>query len=138
MHAGVGVCGVGVGCGDLWVQCWNVNSMMKSRQSWVRFVNKVKNSNENVFILTDTRFDTEQEIEFRKLWDGIVFYNSMSSNQRGIMVLVKDAFAGKNLKFSNILKGDYSRLTFTMCGFKVLIKCCYAPNGDMAPFNSES
>ena len=111
---------------------------MKSRQSWVRFVNKVKNLNENVFILTDTRFDTEQETEFRKLWDGIVFYNSMSSNQRGIMVLVKDAFSGKNLEFNNILKGDYSRLTFTMCGFKVLIKCCYAPNGDMAPLNSES
>ena len=46
MHAGLGVCGVGVGCGDLRVQCWNVNSMMKSDKSWVKFVNKMKNSNE--------------------------------------------------------------------------------------------
>ena len=102
MHAGVGVCGVGVGCGDLRVQCWNVNSMMKTRQSWVKFVNKLKNSNENVFILVDTRFETEQEIEFRKLWDGTVFYNSISSSQRGIMVLIKDSFVGKSLDFCNI------------------------------------
>ena len=129
---------MGVGCGDLRVQCWNINSMMKSKQSWVRIINKVKNSKEEIFILIDTRFETEQETEFRKIWDGTVFYNSMSTNQRGIMVLIKNSFVGKNLKFSNILKGDYSRLTFTMCGFEILIKCCYAPNGDMASFNSES
>ena len=130
--------GVGVGCSDLRVQCWNINSMMKSRQSWVRIINKVKNSKENIFILVDTRFENEQENEFKKLWDGTVFYNSMSTSQRGIMVLIKDSFAGKNLKFCNILKGDYSRLTFTLCGFEVLIKCCYAPNMDMASFDSES
>ena len=58
------MCGVGVGCSDLRVQCWNINSMMKSRQSWVRIINKVKNSKENIFILIDTRFENEQEIEF--------------------------------------------------------------------------
>ena len=31
---------MGVGCGDLRVQCWNVNSMMKSSKSWAKFVNK--------------------------------------------------------------------------------------------------
>ena len=129
---------MGVGCGDLRVQCWNVNSMMKTSRSWVKFVNRLKNSNENIFILVDSRFETEQEIEFKKLWDGPVFYNSHSSNQRGIIVMIKDSFVGKNLDFCNILKGDYSRLTFTMGGFKVLIKCCYAPNGDMAAFDSES
>ena len=92
MHAGLGVGRVGVGCGDLRVQCWNVNSMMKTSRSWVKFVNRLKNSNENIFILVDSRFETEQEIEFRKLWDGTVFYNSMNGSQRGIMVLIKDSF----------------------------------------------
>ena len=138
MHAGLGVWGVGVGCGDLWVHCWNVNSMMKTSKSWVKFIIRLKNSNENIFTLVDSRFETEQEIEFRKLWDGPIFYNSQSSIQRGIIVLIKDSFAGKNLDFCNILKGDYSRLTFTIGGFKVLIKCCYAPNGDMSTFESET
>ena len=53
------------------------------------------------------------------------------------MVLIKDSFTGKDLEFCNILKGNYSRLMFTMRGFKVLIKCCYAPNSDMAAFGSE-
>ena len=105
MHAGVWVCGVGVGCGDLRVQCWNVNSMMKSEKSWLQFVNKMKNSIENVFIIVDSQFETEQEIEFRKLWDGPIFFNSHSSVERGIMVLIKDSFIGKDLEFCNILKG---------------------------------
>ena len=137
MHAGVWVCGVGVGCGDLRIQSWNVNSMMKSEKSWLQFVNKMRNSTENIFIIVDSRFETEQEIEFRKLWDGPIFFNSHSSVQRGIMVLIKDSFTGKDLEFCNILKGNYSRLMFTMRGFKVLIKCCYAPNSDMAAFGSE-
>ena len=54
------------------------------------------------------------------------------------MVLVKDSFIGKDLNFKNILTGNYSRLSFTMRGFKVLIKCCYAPNPDMATFGSDT
>merc|ERR1711867_420895 len=137
VHAGVWVCGVGVGGGDLRIQSWNVNSMKKSEKSWVQFVNKMKNATEEVFIIVDTRFEAEHETEFRKLWDGPIFFNSHSSVQRGIMVLIKDSFTGKDLELCNILKGNYSRLMFTMRGFKVLIKCCYAPNSDMAAFGSE-
>ena len=137
MHAGVWLCGVGVGCGDLRIQSWNVNSMKKSEKSWLQFVNKMRNSTEEIFIIVDSRFDAEQETEFRKLWDGPIFFNSHSSVQRGIMILIKNSFTGKDLEFCNILKGDYSRLVFTMRGFKVLIKCCYAPNSDMAAFGSE-
>ena len=126
---------MGVGCGDLRVQSWNVNSMMKSRRSWVQFINKLKNSNENIFVIVDSRFEAEQEIEFEKLWDGPVFYNSYSSNQRGLIVLLKDSLVVKNLKFCNILKGDYSRLTFTLGESKILIKCCYASYGDMSQFD---
>ena len=96
---------MGVGCGDLRVQCWNVNSMMKTSRSWVKFVNRLKNSNENIFILVDSRFETEQEIEFRKLWDGPIFYNSQSSNQRGIIVLIKDSFVCKKTRVLQYPKG---------------------------------
>ena len=112
--------------------------MMKKHRSRVQFINKLKNSNENVFVLIDTRFESEHEREFEKLWDGPVYFNSYSSNQRGLIVLLKDSFPVKDIKFKNILKGDYSQLTLTMGESKILIKCCYAPNGDMTPLDSES
>ena len=129
---------MGVSKGDLRVQSWNFNSMMKKYKSWVQFIGKLKNSNENVFVLVDTRFESEQEREFEKLWDGPVYFNSFSSNQRGLMVLLKDSLPAKNVKMENILIGDYSRLTLSLGDTKVLIKCCYAPNGDMTPLDSES
>ena len=84
MHAGVGVCGVGVGCGDLRVQCWNVNSMMKTNRSWVKFINRLRNSNENRFIIVDSRFETEQEIEFKKLWDRPAFITLIVAIKGGL------------------------------------------------------
>ena len=38
----------------------------------------------------------------------------------------------------NILLGDYSRLSLSLGETKVFIKCCYAPNDDMTPLDSES
>ena len=129
---------MGVSKGDLRVQSWNCNSLMKKYRSCVQFISKLKNSNENIFVLVDTRFESEQEREFEKLWDGPVYFNSFSSNQRGLMVLLKDSLPAKNVKMENILIGDYSRLTLSLGDTKVLIKCCYAPNDDMTPLDSES
>ena len=101
---------MGVRNGDL--RSWNCNSMMKTHRSWVQFINKLKNSNENIFLLIDTRFESEHEREFEKLWDGPVYFNSFSSNQRGLMVLLKDSLPAKNVKMENILKGGI-KLRFT-------------------------
>ena len=57
-------------------------------------------------MLVDTRFESEQEREFEKLWDGPIYFNSFSSNQRGLMVLLKDSLPAKNVKMENILIGD--------------------------------
>ena len=105
---------MGVSKGDLRVQSWNCNSMRKNYKSWVQFIGKLKNSNENIFVLVDTRFESEQEREFEKLWDGPVYFNSFSSNQRGLMVLLKDSLPAKNVKMENILIGDYSWLTLSL------------------------
>ena len=48
--------------------------MKKSEKSWLQFVNKMRNLTENIFIIVDPRFDAEQETEFRKLWDGPIFF----------------------------------------------------------------
>ena len=58
---------MGVGSWDLWVQSWNCNSLKKKHGSWMQFIGKLKNSNENIFILVDTRFGPQQEKDFEKL-----------------------------------------------------------------------
>ena len=109
----------------------NCNSFTKDTKTHRQFINKLKNSNENCFILVDSRLGKEEEKEFEKLWDGPIYFNSLSSNQRGIVVLLKDSLPAKNIKIENILEGDYSWLTFVVNSAKILIKCCYSPNKDM-------
>ena len=67
---------MGVSKGVSRVPSWNSNSMMKKYKSWVQFISKIKNSSENIFVLVDTRFESEQEREFEKLWDGPIHFNS--------------------------------------------------------------
>ena len=131
------VSGVGVGLGDLRVQSWNCNSLKKKHGSWMQFISKLKNSNENIFILVDTRFGPQQEKDFEKLWDGPIFFNSFNSNQRGLMVLFRDALPVKNIVVENRIKGDFTRLSLEWGCSKVLIKCCYAPNEDSPALDSE-
>ena len=74
---------VGVGFGELRVQSWNCNSLKKKHGSWTQFISKLKNSNENIFILVDTRFGPKQEKDFEKLWDGPVFFSILLIAARG-------------------------------------------------------
>ena len=45
---------------------------------------------DNIIVLCDTRLGKSDEETFRKLWGEIVFFNSYSSNKKGIAVLIKD------------------------------------------------
>ena len=87
-------------------QEWNVDSLTKKHVKHVQFINKLKNSNENCFILVDSRLSKEGEKDFEKLWDGPIFFNSFSSNQRGLVILFKNSLPAKNIKILNIFQGD--------------------------------
>ena len=67
---------------------------------------------ENIFVLSDTRLSLSDETAFRKLWGEKVFLNLHSSNKRGIAILVKDGTPIDDIKCENILKGNFSKLTF--------------------------
>ena len=110
---------------------------MKTHSSWVKFVSKLKNSSENIFVLIDTRFGPKQEKDFEKLWDGPIFFNSFNSNQRGLMVLLRDALPVKNIIVENRIKGSFTRLSLQWGNSKILIKCVYAPNDDQPAIDSE-
>ena len=62
---------------------------------------------------------------------GGAYFNSFSSSQRGLTILLKDSLPAKEVKINNIIKGNYIRLTFKVKDLNVLVKCIYAPNKDM-------
>ena len=62
---------------------------------------------------------------------GGAYFNSFSSSQRGLTILLKDSLPAREVKINNIIKGNYTRLTFIVKDINVLVKCIYAPNDDM-------
>ena len=87
----------------------------------------------NVIILGDTRLGQSHEKQFQRMWGGKVLLNSLSSNKRGIVALIKDNSPITDIGWENIIPGYFSRLTFKSEGHSVLIKCIYAPNEDSNP-----
>ena len=71
------------------------------------------------------------------MWGEGAYFNSYSNSQRGLAVLFKDSLPVKNIQFQNIIDGNFSKLTFKVKGFSVLIKCVYAPNEDMPKGENE-
>ena len=65
---------------------------------------------------------------FQKSWGDRAFFNSHTSNSRGIAVLLNDDFTADNISFDNIHLGNLSRLS---CSLKFLVKGIYAPNEDI-------
>ena len=59
------------------------------------------------------------------------YFNSFSTSQRGLAILIKDSLPVTDIKIENIIKGNYTKLTFKLKDQKILIKCIYAPNKDM-------
>ena len=109
---------------------WNVNSL-SDYKTQVKFINKLKSSPENVFILSDTGLNSDSQRVFGKLWGEGAYFNSFSSSQRGLTILLKDSLPAREVKINNIIKGNYTRLTFKVKDLNVLVKCIYAPNEDM-------
>ena len=68
---------------------WNCNCL-GNYANQIRFVNKIRKRDENIFLLCDTRLSLADETPFRKLWGEIVFFNSHFSNKRGITILIKN------------------------------------------------
>ena len=109
---------------------WNVNSL-SDYKTQVKFIKKLKSASENCFILCDTRLDSDSQRVFAKLWGEQSYFNSYSTSQRGLAILIKDSLPVKDVKIENIIKGNYTKLTFKIRDQNVLIKSIYAPNDDM-------
>ena len=76
---------------------WNVNSLSDYKTK-VKFINKLKTSPENVFVLSDTRLNSDSQRVFGKLWGEGAYFNSFSSSQRGLTILLKDSLPAREVK----------------------------------------
>ena len=109
---------------------WNINSL-SDYKTQVKFINKLKGLQENLFILCDTRLNCDSQRVFGKLWGEGAYFNSFSSSQRGLTILFKDSLPAREVNINNLIKGNYTRLTFKVKNLTVLVKAIYAPNEDM-------
>ena len=116
---------------------WNTNSL-GPRETQIRILNKCCKSPANIIILVDTRLSEQKEAGFKAMWGQTCFFNSFCSNLRGIAVLIKDNLDINNVQWQNIIKGNFSRLTFEHNKLKYLVKCLYAPNKDMIAGNTNN
>ena len=91
-----------------------------------------------MFILSDIHLDSDKQKAFSKMLGDGAYFNSYSSSQRGLAVLLKKSLQAKNVQFKNRIHGNFSKLTFKVKEFSVLIKCVYAQNEDMPKGESEN
>ena len=75
----------------------------------------------DIFVMCDTRLGLTYEIPFRKLWGERVYFNSHSSDKRGIAILIKDGNPSEEIHCENIIKGNFSKLTFKVKNKYVLV-----------------
>ena len=94
-------------------------------------MNEIRKMEGDILVLCGTRLSSIDEGPFRKAWNETVFFNSHSGDRRGIAVLIRDGTLIENVEFQNIIKGNFSKLTFNVKNESVLVKCIYAPNEDM-------
>ena len=92
----------------------------------------------DIFVICNTRLSPTDQGPFKKLWGEAFFFNSHSGDKRGIAVLIRDGTPIENIDFQNIIKGNFSKLTFNVKNKSVLIKCIYAPNNDMNIMGTEN
>ena len=85
----------------------------------------------DILVLCDTRLSPTDKGPFRTLWGKTVRFNSHSRDKRGIAVLIRDGTPIENINFQNVIKGDFSKLTFNVKNQSILIKFICAPNIDM-------
>ena len=112
---GLDVSWLGMNSSDPHVQGWNFNSLTEDFKMQKQFIHELKKiTMKIVSYWSILGLVKEHERGFEKLWDETIYFNSFSSNQRGLVVSLKDSLPAKNIVIENILMGDYMWLTFVV------------------------
>ena len=81
---------------------WNINSMGPTVMQ-NKFLSRLKNSKDNLFILVDTRLSKEKEDSITRRWCQHCYFNSLASNARGVAVFWKDSLSLTDVNWKNVL-----------------------------------
>ena len=90
---------------------WNVNSLGPPEVQQ-RVINKVCKSQDNIIVLVDTWLSETQETAFANMWGQKCYFNLLSSNVQGIVVLIKDTLDISEVTWKNEIKGNFSKFAF--------------------------
>ena len=85
-----------------------------SLQNPSKVYKQIEKFSRKCFVLCNTCLGSDSERVFRKLWGEQAYFNSFSTSQRGLAILIKDCLPAKDVEIENVIKGNYTR-----CAFKV-------------------
>ena len=86
---------------------WNTNSL-GPKNTQMQFLSYFRKSKVNVTIFVDTRLQGNLEDCFKKFCGGRAFFNSHTSNSRGIAVLLKEDLEVEDVEFENMIIDNLS------------------------------
>ena len=118
---------------SLKIDSLNVNSVGKSEKRR-RILNFLSKRNSDIYILVDTRIDPKIENTVRSEWPGTCFFNSFSSQKRGILVLIKKNLPVTVESIHNDNSGNLLVLLLNFQNKKILLNVIYGPNTDDPDF----
>ena len=110
--------------------CQGLNSVEKRRD----VLNYLKSKKGNIYCLQDTHFTTKDECSIRNLWEGDCIFNSFSSNQRGVAILINKNFEYKIIKTKNDDHGNLLAIDIEIEHKKITLINLYGPNNDSPEF----
>ena len=88
----------------------------------------------NIICLQDVHIENKIEIFIKNEWGFLTYLSGLSSNQRGVVVLINNNFDQEVTKIVKDPNGNYIILEITVQKQKNTLANIYAPNEDKAMF----
>lgn len=114
----------------LTVNCQGLGDPGKRRD----VLNFLKVKNYNLYCLQDTHFVTENESFIRSVWGYECFFSSLTSNSRGVAILVNNNVEFKIWKEKKDRNGNFLALDISINGTRLTLLSLYGPNQDIPGF----
>ena len=94
----------------------------------------INKSHASICLLLDTRTSKEAEKDCQKHSPHKIFFNSWTSNARGVAIVIKDSCPITDVVATNIVPGNLTKLNFTYKDERYALAALYAPNNKDIPF----
>ena len=107
---------------------------LRNSKSRLAIFEWLKSKNLDVILLQETQSTEQDEVSWRKEWEGEMYFSHGKRDSRGVMVLINK---NNNIEKSECISGTDGRELFIktkICGIELMIVNIYAPNDDEPMF----